>query len=762
MGNTVLFAYSDEKKTTATTTGKNQNPDGSYPILATRVLESPAAFRKLPDFSFIEHADAKKNRVVMAPRFFSSGDPDNIDSFSRIPIPAGNIELLTAADLSKWNAYVSGSHLQDGLSSTGDIAGNMYHTVTGTIADILDRDKSTALCAAIFGKNAVNAFSGSFCLKIRLPAIDMDFESLHLGMSAKVFTQNSVVPGREALIVMMPINMPFFGPGKTGNDSITKYDHASLGATAFRALEFDSMNEEFYDPAIAGTGENFIIDKDASYDETIFTGYNNYKLVALTDQKKLSIYKEMLLLFQANFITVRTKPVTLTHDSVTVQCSAGDEEFTSAGDEEFTAAGDFVMLAETYPDDLGPIHRVESINTSAHTITLTTPYTGVGGSGTILFSILTVNLNELCLVAKKSLSIQSALYSGIRGRIFAGPGDTGSGLPLKVWGGRRNAADMIADPLDQAEHFLRLGNWTDGVISPYNERPGKRYSLFAKINTAATLGGFDYAAFSAIPSGFVTGAFGALAPIRDCRPAFQEPEKSVGEIVDELCRSFFFFRYTDGSGNECVVPSDCAPSPATSSAGSPPAGWNTVASLTDADIPEDEEAGEIEGAEADWIHSQPVVKYCKNYASDRFDKFIGVTDITVDDATYAANPNAYMTGFPAGSETLRDLVRIACRQLYFRFGITEPDSEQSERPYIRTVEDALWHLLHWVWWMTTHQRRIEVPTDYLKADGMAPGMLVALKLRRRTGNLWQCCRIEKIEWSKEDNHATWGLILIDQ
>ena len=301
-----------------------------------------------------------------------------------------------------------------------------------------------------------------------------------------------------------------------------------------------------------------------------------------------------------------------------------------------------------------------------------------------------------------------------------------------AWAGRthnpRATGDLIADPVDILEHFLRLQNW--GYPQP-SVKAGHAYDPGALINTASTVQGFDYA---------------GLSNIRACRPGFQINSVSnsdINKIKQELCQSFFMASYRNGAGLECVLPLDFNPYDGF------PDGYGSPLEITFADVYG--EVGEIQEADPQYCWSQPQVNYAYDNGAGKYGKLLAILDVTA--STFSA---ACVTGF----ENLTDAENMwnLCRILYKRHGnLDVPTTAARERPYIKLYADALWYLSLHVDWMLNRQRRISVPCNYEKGRGIYPGMIVQLTLSQ-TGTVY--CLVEKIKRDKNADSTVFDLIII--
>jgi hypothetical protein len=260
---------------------------------------------------------------------------------------------------------------------------------------------------------------------------------------------------------------------------------------------------------------------------------------------------------------------------------------------------------------------------------------------------------QIALMFRKRISIQGAIYTPMRGRIFN-----------STWGARRTATDMIADPVDIAEHILRLQNWSE---VGENRDWGHEYPAAPLIDVSTNEGGLEYAGF---------------APLRDLRPARQVlryDEAWSDALLQSLCRDFFLCQYQDPStGNERLawIGSTALTTPATT--------------ITLADILGDIGAVEFPGVKG--IFCEPYIKYAKNNATSDYTKIIRI--INAGAATYSA---AYVVGL---SGATAELAWTRCHALYLAYRQIEPCPDSlAESPWIVRDEDALWKLDTWLTWM---------------------------------------------------------------
>ena len=317
------------------------------------------------------------------------------------------------------------------------------------------------------------------------------------------------------------------------------------------------------------------------------------------------------------------------------------------------------------------------------------------------------------IVQLQESTINNGIFTPMAGRIY---GDT--------WGGRKDASACMNNPIDWLEHVKRIECWSEN----YNETAnfGYTYSTSAKINTAS----FD--------STF-------LNPVKDMTTAFIQytDQKQASDISKDICSTYFLTNYIDSSGNECVYPI-----------------FNTSTPV-DATIQYSDcfdRVGKITEADPQYTYCLPIVNYGYNGGDNTNLYSLGM--VNVQQNTFSQSDMTLTVGFQSFADA--SAVYRDCHNLFVKYGnIDVPSSDYTDKKMIQSYPDALWYLQTWVWWMKTHQRRMEVTCSYEYGSGWFPGMLIALNLPHQTNGVPKLCRVESVKRSKYKNTTTFGLILID-
>ena len=750
--NPVLYAYGDQKTTQQATI----NSDGvTIPPLA--VSTSEPAYRMLPQFAFTDKA-ANGNSVSLAVASIKDKS-DDIDSF--IALPLGNIDPQPMTeDITPWSGISvglgnwpltqalasigggkyapSGDHSQ--IITSGTIPGSAL--TYGDLTKISDRDYTTGLNIRFINNNQSSNVM-AFAFKFQLPPVAdsfgnalFDWDKVYLGIRAKTAS-----PGQHYTSIAFGVQRPFVNAAALIDANNKQHDSSHYIPANNSALIYDDIPDAYYVTSPATSDINFRT-KTTELSSTApvngYFGYQNYELSALTQSNYMSYRKAAFIIFAQSLIGTTGSP------SATGNFVAGNLQQVSSGSASYFSAGDYVYI---YNSDAGtwqgPI-QVSSIGSGL----INFPSNVGNGTSNIVFvtkAYIDFSLYELCLIFHKTQSVSDAVYSPMRGRIFNA-----------TWGGRRTATDLITRPADLLEHFCRLQNWDYPSTA---RQAGKNYAANPKINTAITLGGFE---FSSLYSSPITPSF----QIHDLR------ESDIISIKREICRTSFLASYRDGAGNECVLPLDFDPygSSPLITAGFP-TGYGLPFSIALDDIYG--EAGPIEEADAQYCWSQPVVNYLYDYGAGKYQRAVGIAD-----ATASVFSPSCVVGFSAAdmgtaaysyNDGIAKTYWQACRNLYLRYGNLEaPSGDAADRPYLRQYYDATWYLAHWIDWMSRRQKRIEVPCNYAKGAEIYTGMI---------GQCWMYdCKfvpagdsrgsivyaiVERIRKSKNNDQTVFTLLLID-
>lgn len=224
---------------------------------------------------------------------------------------------------------------------------------------------------------------------------------------------------------------------------------------------------------------------------------------------------------------------------------------------------------------------------------------------------------------------------------------------------------MINNPIDIAEHVLRLQNWSEqGETKDW----GKEYANNPLIDVSTNEGGFDYS---------------DLDIIKAIRPARQMENYNAcwtDAIIKSLCRQFFLCNFQDpATGKERIS-------------------YIAEKSLTDPTITItfDEIIGNISDLRyprMKGIFCEPFIRYARNPGNGLFDKLIQITNAGAD-----SYDSSYVIGIDNESNaellwTRAHILWNAVRQ------VEKPPSELTDLSWITQDQDAEWYLDTWFTWM---------------------------------------------------------------
>jgi hypothetical protein len=342
---------------------------------------------------------------------------------------------------------------------------------------------------------------------------------------------------------------------------------------------------------------------------------------------------------------------------------------------------------------------------------------------------------SLAVIFKKSISIKDTLFTGLKGRTFNA-----------TWDGRKNTDDMIKTPLEILEHFKRLDSTNTAYKSinnikltnlyeSFDGKPvlssksidAKNYAnlsfLFNALGATAAMqfkltssdnSAYDTAdgalqtakgirtleigdVFRVIDTGTPTvlymGNTNTLYDINLCRPAFQVVEKDKATkqvLVKDLCETFFLVNYQNKNGYECVKPL----------LGRELENNDKLPLITLAHVIGDIE--NVEEPDTNNIYCEPFLNYAFNYARDKYDKQLAITNVEKNEykPSYAIGFNTTITRkfFIKNSSTgilLTDGEYLwnLYHDIYSKYGvINKPPSNVTDKYMIRTYTDAVWFL----------------------------------------------------------------------
>ncbi|MDD5363396.1 MAG: hypothetical protein PHN88_14815 [Ignavibacteria bacterium] len=377
-----------------------------------------------------------------------------------------------------------------------------------------------------------------------------------------------------------------------------------------------------------------------------------------------------------------------------------------------------------------PLSNISTIDQLKSIYKLGLLFSIYGASGvssiTAIFKIF-----EMALICKTTGSISEYFFSLCAGRIF---NDT--------WSTRKTAADMIVNPVDFIEHFLRLQWGGDlGDVVEY----GKAYSANMPIKTGAD------------PT-YDNGSFDStiLTDVKTFSPSWQvlNKEEAYTDVqIGNLCRTFDLCVYTDISGNICITTLDKT---------------NPSETIAFADIKG--KIGWTKEPQIKNVYVQPIFNYGYNYGSEKFDRLMGVQNVQA--AVYSAE---YTPGIDNTKYTLQaiyepeisppttpdgEYVWNACRALYLKYGqIERCPSSFSDQKLLTKYEDTLKIFYKKIIGQTRLRQSLNV--SYEKGRYYHPGKHAKIKLPHQTLNLSVEVVIERIKIGRYDDNIQLDVVLLE-
>lgn len=276
-----------------------------------------------------------------------------------------------------------------------------------------------------------------------------------------------------------------------------------------------------------------------------------------------------------------------------------------------------------------------------------------------------IDIYQLVLIFKKSVSIGTTLYSPYKGRIF---NDT--------WDSRKGSQIMISTLIDYIEMSLRLQNWSELSAQPVIDW-GKVYAEYAKIYFSTQKGGFEYP---------------ALDSIKAFTPAIQllnENEGWTDTFIKRICMGFFLVQYTDLSTGtekiEFIGSKDSATPPI--------------------QITLDDIYGKISPIRQKrnrGIYCEPIIRYAKNPGTKKYDKEIKImktddTEANFDAAVIAGELEKYVVGL-TGAEAKLTWIRGHILWLNTR-RVEEPPKTLTDNDFLWKDDDVKALLNIWFTYM---------------------------------------------------------------
>jgi len=339
-------------------------------------------------------------------------------------------------------------------------------------------------------------------------------------------------------------------------------------------------------------------------------------------------------------------------------------------------------------------------------------YTAAGGPISD-FTGMDFTFNEFALMATKSKTIGSDLYTTVRGRIY---NDT--------WGGRKISALAISNPIDALEHVCRLQNWQEVDPAPALGW-GKAYATNAAINAGDDAeGDFDYS---------------ELDPWRNMwygRQFLTASEAESDFIKNEICRVYGLVQYVGTDGSESI---------------------NTMASIggsldtiTLADITN---MGDIIEPSVEDIFVEPTVEYGFDAGYNKFLNQISIThaDADIYDSTYVTGVTS-----DTDAENLWNLAHALwpkCRT------INKPSATWTGLHGVTREADAIRILQARLEWMANP--RIDIDVSYETGRLWFFSKHINIQLPHQTNNQEVECLLEKVNRDKNNNKVSVTMIILD-
>lgn len=314
-----------------------------------------------------------------------------------------------------------------------------------------------------------------------------------------------------------------------------------------------------------------------------------------------------------------------------------------------------------------------------------------------------IAISEIAMIFKKSMSVKDAIYSPFAGRRYE-----------STWGGRKNPADCIANPVDLMEHVLRLQNWSE--TGDNTSVPGQQYSPAALINTDGTAieGSLDYAALDPLRYKYYNGGRAISGQL------VRYDDGWTDKLMQRLCKDFFVSSYQDSSGRECLTP--VWPIKPTGD-GSDVTAWFPHIDLTDIVGP----ISQLTEQKPEDVFCQPYVQYSYNQASQKFDGLINILSVQADqwDASY-------VTGVPALADASALWSRSHCLYNFYK-QIEQPPSEMTDKYWITDPVMAVQYLYSWQSYMGVYDMSTADGTGYYE---IRPPRWLSFDVPYEIGNLY--------------------------
>jgi len=331
-----------------------------------------------------------------------------------------------------------------------------------------------------------------------------------------------------------------------------------------------------------------------------------------------------------------------------------------------------------------------------------------------------IDVFEAAIIFAQSSDLKKNIFTNTKGRIFD---DT--------WGGRKTAANLIENWLDQYEHICRLQNWSEE--GDYSINYGQSYSDAALINTASSEGGFSGS---------------RVLQLQSFNPSWQILKYNDGytdNIKEKYLRSGWCVGYSNENGEECV-----SFLPATSTA-------TPTDTISLADVVSTMQISNVREANQNNIYAEPFVRYNFNYGNNKFDDIIQVRYVHRSSYSDAGSTDAT----PGLDSSDGEYFWNRCNtELWPRTRVVnEPPQTLTDQHMIRTYGDAKTFLDYWITWQLC--KRISVPVYYAKAYTWHVGRHIYLNLPHQTNGSPVECVIEGITKKLSDGACVLDLVMLD-
>lgn len=563
-----LFAYQETKEVEVTGAAET-----------VEVKEFSAKFVPLPRFAYKEVSGNIKNMLDIDIKMFQ----DNIDSLnSFLILPVTNILLSTAPDLTYWG-LASSIKLSTGLYSTAPSSPiTRVLSVTGAVADVIDKDEVSALSLKVVSTSIdLESSEWELALEFKLPALpeNFTFDNCYLGIRLKVENIDSGYNFSTSTFNLLLRR--FVGTARQGITTNTIHPGSTNDGST---INIESLPDIYF--GIESSEESFYVTNTVGGKPR--TGYINFAISNISNIDEYNAIEKCLI------HCVYAKP----------------------------------------------------LNTAAQ---------------------IELHFEELGIVFSKKASIRDAIYSPHKGRIYNA-----------TWGGRVTATDLIANPLHQLEHIVRLQNWSECSLAPSGGY-GFTYSDLVKVRTGYTDYSFD---------GLSVGDdIRTILDLESARQIFELAEAYTDEMKISLCRNLSLASWVGHDGFEQV---STIKKPDTAVGQS--ITLNQILDRKSITIKESDPAD---------IFAEPFVRYMINPATGQPESTIRFKNVSAD--TYSPDFVEYPTGAISAADAEEYWNR--CHVLWNKAGcINTPPSDLTDLLWANGVQEhadrIAWNnISQWIDWM---------------------------------------------------------------